>query len=256
MGFRRTIREKKTDAGSLWKALEAALTGASNDLTDIAASIESFQTFPDVNERRMVSDGGGVEVAGAPLWQACLAVRNGVPGSVAVSKALLRTAHCDPNAGGSHGGMDDFFATSPLWWAASAVEAGGGADALDLVRELIDAGADVDASGRYDGVEGPPLWWAAIAARNGEGEIAVDLARVLIGARASVDVRGGYGPGVVRTSALVLAAQGVPGNGTCAELARVLFVAGARLDAADAAALALYRFGSAVSVVKSEIGAR
>ena len=128
--------------------------------------------------------------------------------------------------------------------------------ALDLVRELIDAGADVDASGRYDGVEGPPLWWAAIAARNGEGEIAVDLARVLIGARASVDVRGGYVPGVVRTSALVLAAQGVPGNGTCAELARVLFVAGARLDAADAAALALYRFGSAVSVVKSEIGAR
>ena len=58
------------------------------------------------------------------------------------------------------------------------------------------------------------------------------------------------------TSALVLAAQGVPGNGTCAELARVLFIAGARLDAADAAALALYRFGSAVSVVKSEIGAR
>ena len=47
----------------------------------------------------------------------------------------------------------------------------------------------------------------------------------------------------------------MPGNGTCAELARVLFVAGARLDAADAAALALYRFGSAVSVVESEIGA-
>ena len=104
-------------------------------------------------------------------------------------------------------------------------------------------------------MEGPPLWWAAIAARNGEGEIAVDLARVLIGARASVDVRGGYGPGVVRTSALVLAAQGVPGNGTCAELAPPLFV-GREVDAADAAALALYRFGSAVSVVKSEIGAR
>ena len=68
-------------------------------------------------------------------------------------------------------------------------------------------------------------------------------------------VRCSYGPGVVRTSPLMLAAQGVPGNGTCAELARVLFVAGARLDAADAAALALYRFGSAVSVVKSEIGA-
>ena len=135
------------------------------------------------------------------------------------------------------------------------MEAGAGADALNLTRELIDAGADVDAFGRYDGVEGPPLWWAAVAARNGEGRSAVDLARVLIGARASVDVRGSYGPGVTRTSPLVLAAQGVPGNGTCAELARVLFVAGARLDAADAAALALYRFGSAVSVVKSEMGA-
>ena len=121
---------------------------------------------------------------------------------------------------------------------------------------MIDAGADVDAFGRYDGVEGPPLWWAAVAARNGEGQSAIDLARVLIGARASVDVRGGYGPGVARTSPLVLALQGVPGNGTCAELARVLFVAGARLDAADVQGLALYRFGSAVSVVKSEIARR
>ena len=49
------------------------------------------------------------------------------------------------------------------------MEAGGGADALDLVREMIDAGADVDASGRYDGVEGPPLWWAATERRRETG---------------------------------------------------------------------------------------
>ena len=254
-GFSKNDEKGTTDAGSLWKALEAALTGASNDLTEAAASIESFQTFPDVNERRMVSDGGGVEVAGAPLWQACLAVRNGVPGSVAVSKALLRTAQCDPNAGGSHGGMDDFFATSPLWWAASAVEAGGGTEAVNLSKDLIDAGADVNATGRYEFVEGPPLWWSAIAVRNGE-VLGLDLARVLIGGGADVKgVTGSYGPGVNRISPLLLSAQGVPGNGGCAELTRVLFVNGARLDVGDAAALVMYRLGSAMSIVKSEVGA-
>ena len=251
------------DATALASALEAALNGGSDTLENV--DVAAIAPFAGVDDRRTVSSTvttvSTSSAAGSLLWQCCLAARNRVPGATTIARALLRDAGADPNAGGSHGGGgggddgDNFFSTSPLWWAASAVEAGGGADALDLVRELIDAGADVDASGRYDGVEGPPLWWAAIAARNGEGEIAVDLARVLIGARASVDVRGGYGPGVVRTSALVLAAQGVPGNGTCAELARVLFIAGARLDAADAAALALYRFGSAVSVVKSEIGA-
>ena len=259
---KKRLDEGSYDATALASALEAALTGGSDTLENV--DVASIAPFAGVDDRRTVSTVSTVSTvtaAGSLLWQCCLAARNRVPGATTIARALLRDAGADPNAGGSHGGGggddgDNFFSTSPLWWAASAVEAGAGADALDLVRELIDAGADVDASGRYDGVEGPPLWWAAIAARNGEGEIAVDLARVLIGARASVDVRGGYGPGVVRTSALVLAAQGVPGNGTCAELARVLFVAGARLDAADAAALALYRFGSAVSVVKSEIGAR
>jgi hypothetical protein len=126
---------------------------------------------------------------------------------------------------------------------------------VNLSKDLIDAGADVNATGRYEFVEGPPLWWSAIAVRNGE-TLGLDLARVLIGGGADVvGVTGSYGPGVNRISPLLLSAQGVPGNGGCAELTRVLFVNGARLDVGDAAALVMYRLGSAMSIVKSEVGA-
>jgi len=85
-------------------------------------------------------------VEGTPLWLACLAARNGVPGAVELAQGMV-AAGADPNVGGAQGFAGDV--TTPLWWAAAAVEAGA-AGALDLAAALIAVGADVNAEGTYD----------------------------------------------------------------------------------------------------------
>lgn len=189
-------------------------------------------------------------VEGTPLWLACIAARNGVPGAVGLARDML-AAGADPNVSGKQGIAGD--ATSPLWWAAAAVEAGA-TGALDLARELIAAGADVNAEGTYDIVRGPPLWWAAVAVRNGEEDGGVRLAEMLLDAGADAVCRGNYGPGVVDQSPLVLAAQAVPELPGCAQLCRVLLARGARLESPELTSLLLYRMGSSIAAVKNLLG--
>ena len=120
---------------------------------------------------------------------------------------------------------------------------------------MIDAGADVDAFGRYTTAWRARRCGGRRSLRETGRESSPSTSPEFSSAPARpsrpMQLRSGRGANV----AADVGGAGRAGNGTCAELARVLFVAGARLDAADAAALALYRFGSAVSVVKSEIGA-
>lgn len=91
-------------------------------------------------------------VSGTPLWLACLATRNGVPGAARLAEAMV-AAGADPNVFGAQGIAGD--ASAPLWWAAAAVEAGV-PGALGLVDALIAAGADVNAVGTYDVAGGRP----------------------------------------------------------------------------------------------------
>lgn len=225
-------------------------SGSRDDAASSAsASAPAASTASSLSLNAVGRDEEG-SVEGTPLWLACLAARNGVPGAAGLAREML-AAGADPNVSGTQGIAGD--ASSPLWWAAAAVEAGA-TGALDLARELIAAGADVNAEGTYDVVRGPPLWWAAVAVRNGEEDAGVRLAQMLLDAGADASCRGNYGPGVVDQSPLVLAAQAVPELPGCARLCRVLLGRGARLESPELTSLLLYRVGSSIAAVKNLFG--
>ena len=128
--------EGDTDPASLpsplWIAARAVCEGSdvarATQLVEEAAAAASSASLLDAMGR----DEEG-KVAGTPLWLACLAARNGVPGAVGLATAMV-AAGADPNVSGEQGIAGD--TSSPLGWAAAAVEAGV-PGALDLARALI-----------------------------------------------------------------------------------------------------------------------
>jgi hypothetical protein len=139
------VDEGDTDPASLpsplWIAARAVCEGsdvarATQLVEEAAAAAAGDEASAEASSASLLDAMGRDEegkVAGTPLWLACLAARNGVPGAVGLATAMV-AAGADPNVSGEQGIAGD--TSSPLWWAAAAVEAGV-PGALDLARALI-----------------------------------------------------------------------------------------------------------------------
>jgi ankyrin repeat protein len=135
---------------------------------------------------------------GTPLLGAAMAVYNGEEGGLALAQLLVEKG-ADVNAVGKYDGKrkDFLFKTydgipsTPLWWAARAVDDGtkGG---LALAQILVEKGADVNTIGKdRGGSHGTPLWLAATSVRDGK-EDGLALAQLLVEKGADVNAVGTY----------------------------------------------------------------
>ena len=117
---------------------------------------------------------------------------------------------------------------SPLWMAAHAVYDEDKAGGVELTKLLIEKGADVNAVGKYRGMECTPLWWGLRAVWDGHAK-GVELAKLLVDKGADVNAIGKtYGdpectPLCLLADAVKSSCDGAP------DLARLLVSRGAHL---------------------------